>query len=878
MCNWIKSSLVIVFLFVGTSCSLRTPPESGTPDQQSTNQTAGITGSEELEGDVVITIAVPSGFRYTIKSLIKAFHRLNPSITVQMVTPAGEFSIWSSENLRWLASVADTNVFYGTRDGLIHNASYFLDLMPLSEADRTFEPGDFWPGALSACQDAEGRIVGIPISVGLTGIFFDPAVFDAAGLPHPAPGWTLDDFQQAVSVLARAGSGRSQYSSVDGYGLPASILAPVVGTYLASGRGRIEAAALGERLQWYLELASTGNLYPLELTASSRLETFWLENERPAMWVGWPMAELPWGGSELAIETYEFAPFPVDATGGMMNTTLLHPLCAVVSAGTEHPRAAWAWVSFLTRQWLYSGFPSNDMPVRRSVAEAQDYWDTLPEKALPAVHFGLEHGWYGSLHPQAFKSVSRALTKALRGEQDLSSALMGVTVAATPTPDSTPVSVAKPKPTEAVPESISIIIDYLPARIPDVNGVYKAMAEAFQREHPNIYVNLETEEFRYPGGDPFLYLSGSYDCFAWGEFIESDDLDLIYSLNPLVAEDDPDLLNDFYPGHLEANTVNGESYALPASSELYLMQYNADLLADLGLQLPAPDWTFDDFLRQVQVVASSSGENKIYGFVGREELFFVERGVRWVDLSTEPPQLNFDQPEVMNTAVWVTGLAKEGVYLPVWLEGWKPIYTAISSGQAVFWIRSTIQDMDVYIDGERQEPPEFEVRIAPIPQTSSGQSGVAEWLLGKGQYISHQAENPQACWMWMKFLSEQVGAFPGIPARRSVLESSAYAALVGTETAAVHRVAQSRSHKMTHYGFTSIPIYQWKDEALIATYEGADPILTLSEAQHKAETYITCLMASQPLQFGLSNENLDDLNTCAKRADPDWQEYQLPFE
>jgi ABC-type glycerol-3-phosphate transport system substrate-binding protein len=97
-----------------------------------------------------------------------------------------------------LASMADTAL---TNSLNAAASQYFRDLQPLVETDSTFDPGDFWPGVQSACQDTEKRTLGILIEVTLYGIYVREAAFEAAGLPAPAPVWTWDDFRSAVMPL-----------------------------------------------------------------------------------------------------------------------------------------------------------------------------------------------------------------------------------------------------------------------------------------------------------------------------------------------------------------------------------------------------------------------------------------------------------------------------------------------------------------------------------------------------------------------------------------------------------------------------------------------------------------------------------------------------
>ena len=128
---------------------------------------------------------------------------------------------------------------------------YFRDLNPLIEMDPDFQPDDFWSGLLSACQDAEGRTVGIPLNVSLTGVFFDREAFDQAGLPYPAPGWTWNDFKQSVATLAQQNEAGIRYGFADNATLRRSILAPLVAAHLDQNQGKIVAQTLAQELQWY---------------------------------------------------------------------------------------------------------------------------------------------------------------------------------------------------------------------------------------------------------------------------------------------------------------------------------------------------------------------------------------------------------------------------------------------------------------------------------------------------------------------------------------------------------------------------------------------------------------------------------------------------
>jgi multiple sugar transport system substrate-binding protein len=59
---------------------------------------------------------------------------------------------------------------------------------------------DFWPSARQA-MTVDGKIVGIPALVDNLAIVYNKKLFDRAGVGHPTPRWTWDDFRAAAKAL-----------------------------------------------------------------------------------------------------------------------------------------------------------------------------------------------------------------------------------------------------------------------------------------------------------------------------------------------------------------------------------------------------------------------------------------------------------------------------------------------------------------------------------------------------------------------------------------------------------------------------------------------------------------------------------------------------
>jgi ABC-type glycerol-3-phosphate transport system substrate-binding protein len=92
--------------------------------------------------------------------------------------------------------------------------------------------------------------------------------------------------------------------------------------------------------------------------------------------------------------------------------------------------------------------------------------------------------------------------------------------------------------------------------------------------------------------------------------------------------------------------------------------------------------------------------------------------------------------------------------------------------------------------GGRTWPTEWDMRWGVVPLPRERQS--ATLTLVEGYFISSQAQNPDACWEWLSFLSKQIPARQA-PARRSLAESEEYEQQVGTEIATVVRASMENT-------------------------------------------------------------------------------------
>jgi ABC-type glycerol-3-phosphate transport system substrate-binding protein len=456
-----KKVLLIPIMLILAACNVKPSESVETPDSavgptesvENEQPTAGVPEGttadvppDPSEYDLVtITFADYEYRQSDWQPIIDQFNLENPGITVVFVPLVQELTegVQSSDTPERAMS-ADTSVVYVISS---ESAPYLLELQPLMDMDGDFQADDFWPAARQACSDPFGRSMGLPLELSANVIFYDKAVFDRAGLAAPQPGWTWEDFKRTIDSLSQLPE--TGYSFADGPFL--SVLQAAIVQHISDHDGQLEPQALEAEMGWFIQLVLENEIYPAHSDdysdTGNALYKAWQapfqSSQPPVMWVGSlqaPYPELsidPAGATaetspftHLALDRYGVAPIPVGNSVGAQNTTPATSVaCAVISAGSQAPQAAWEWINHLTNYWYGKDDPllSNQIlsPSRISVADSSGYWQTLPAEAVDSVNFALSHSFnaQGGFYEKN-QIVYKALDRVFAGEIALSDALL----------------------------------------------------------------------------------------------------------------------------------------------------------------------------------------------------------------------------------------------------------------------------------------------------------------------------------------------------------------------------------------------------------------------------------------------------------------------
>jgi multiple sugar transport system substrate-binding protein len=142
----------------------------------------------------------------------------------------------------------------------------------------------------------------------------------------------------------------------------------------------------------------------------------------------------------------------------------------------------------------------------------------------------------------------------------------------------------------------------------------------FEAENPTIEVTFENAEAPDYGdklytqavaGDApdvmFVWGGLNYNLMQKGQFLELDD------------HIEKELLDDFYPGKLDAHYYEGHLYGLPKYVSTIALAYNRNLLDEAGVDYPDGTWDWDDYRNALE--ATTDPENGQWGtYVGHTYL------------------------------------------------------------------------------------------------------------------------------------------------------------------------------------------------------------------------------------------------------------------
>jgi multiple sugar transport system substrate-binding protein len=356
-----------------------------------------------------ITFAYPQADSQAYQALMEEFNERYPHITVELRP--------KRYDMLGGISAGDADIFVSSQFALnwLQGENQIRNLTPLIEQDENFDRSDYYPGTLEL-YTREGEVWAIPAGVDVMVMYTHKDLFEAAGVPEPQIGWNWDDFYATTLQL------RDPVADVYGYAPSLDLFDPLTFIYQHGGRifddlenpsrTAFDDPLTVEALEWYAGLIFEENVAP----TPEQSEAFGrggvragIYRDKVALWTGmlserggrgwpteWPMR---WGVTTL----------PRDQAQATL--TLVEGY--YISAQTDYPDAAWAWLSFVSGK-----LPNRHTPVRRSLAEGLDYEEKVGAEVAAVARASLDGALLLSPELAEFEDALGLFEQAFRAIMD----------------------------------------------------------------------------------------------------------------------------------------------------------------------------------------------------------------------------------------------------------------------------------------------------------------------------------------------------------------------------------------------------------------------------------------------------------------------------
>ena len=335
----------------------------------------------------------------------------------------------------------------------------------------------------------------------------------------------------------------------------------------------------------------------------------------------------------------------------------------------------------------------------------------------------------------------------------------------------------------------------------------KALLPEFERRHPGLRVRVQQIPWSAAHEKLLTAYAGDAmpDLFQLGntwipEFVA---LRAVEPLDPRLKTWPETTLNDYFPGILATNRLNGQTYALPWYVDTRLFFYRTDLLAAAGFTEPPATW--DDWLRAMIAIkaAGGSARHAILLLINEWQLPVILALQRGASLLRDHDQYgNFQDPRFREAFVFYLRLFEQGLAPPVGNTQMANLYQEFASGAFAIYVSGP------WNIGEfgRRLPAAVRDQWMTAALPGSGAEPGVSLAGGASLALSRTSPRQEAAWALLEFLTEpeQQARFyqltGDLPARQSAWTDPALAG---------NRYAQAFRQQLQQVRATP-PIPEWE--------------------------------------------------------------------
>ena len=271
------------------------------------------------------------------------------------------------------------------------------DIMPYVNGDSPLDLSIYFEPVLNVGRRGDG-LYGIPKDWTSRAVFYNKALFDAAGIPHPTNEWTMDEFLAIAQELTVGEGADKQYgfytwnSQYPLQGIVWSNGGDFISPDGMTATGYLDSPETIEAIDWYIRLQTEHAVAPSGADAETigDASTLFINGKLAMLENGiWPLSQF------LAVPDLDIGTVLFPTTNDGNRVTVLHQADWCLNPASADKAMSWELLKWLTSQRAatvrgQSGFslpaiPAAaeelglyDDPIRKTFYEAVDYMTVLP--------------------------------------------------------------------------------------------------------------------------------------------------------------------------------------------------------------------------------------------------------------------------------------------------------------------------------------------------------------------------------------------------------------------------------------------------------------------------------------------------------------------
>jgi len=306
--------------------------------------------SEEMEAELTVIHWGSEEERDLVAGWIAQFNEEYPNIKVEQIHVPQNY--WDKVAAMFAAGTPPDLMYMGYPEMVFYaSEGTLLPLDDYIDRDPEISRDMFFPALIDAFT-YEGKLYGIAKDWNTQVLYYNKALFDAAGLSYPDETWTWDDVLEAAKKITADTDGDGV---TDQWGFVTDVGMNRIGAWIYGNGGSILSddktqctltdPASVEALKFLTGMMFEHKVAPSkkELGELSAKDTF--SSGKAGMYVcgGWRVL----GFREIKDFEWDIAPIPISPTSGKRGT-VVDTVSWSIAKDTKYPDAAWELVKFFT--------------------------------------------------------------------------------------------------------------------------------------------------------------------------------------------------------------------------------------------------------------------------------------------------------------------------------------------------------------------------------------------------------------------------------------------------------------------------------------------------------------------------------------------------